>query len=101
MEVVSSDVTPNGGIANVKACEKAQRFMDILTEEARSSQDIYPQLTWEPFSAITDLMCGRIEQSNEKFKRCLNLARSHQQLLALPKICLLYAYSLAFQKKVG
>ena len=99
MEAFSS-ITPNDDVTNVNAYQKAQRFINTLTEEARSSHDISTLLLWETISAFTDLMCGRREQANEKFKRCLNLARSNQQLLVLPKICLNYAYALGYQMKL-
>ena len=100
LEATSSGITPNGVPANLNGFEKAQRFLDTLTDEGRSSHDFWQVLMYEPFSAMIDLMCGRREQSNEKFKRCLNLARSQQQLLYLPKICLFYSYSLVCQMKL-
>ena len=66
------------GAANKNDLEKSQRLLDKMIDERRNASDTMHVLRWEPISALIDLQCGRREQANEKFKRCLNLARTRQ-----------------------
>ena len=97
---LTSGIASPSDLANLDAFKNAQQYLDIYTEEERKSGDIFQELLLEPYSAFLDVICGRIEQANEKFERCLNLARSHQQYLLLPKICLIYALAIFLQKNV-
>lgn len=97
MEAVSSGVTANGIFNNRNASENARLGFELLVGLARESHDLTFELTWEAFNALMHQFLGNSEQSNQKFKLCLDQARSlkHERTAF---IYLLYTVSLLSQQ---
>ena len=98
-EALNSFNTHTAGVVNVNALEKAQNLFDKVTDGDRKAHTTRLDVMWESTSAFIDLLCGRREQANEKYKRCLNFARNQNRQL-FPKICLSYAFALLVQMKL-
>ena len=86
----------NDQFASFNVYENVAKLFDKLIEYSRKGHD-HSQEIWRGLcSAITNIHCGKFKESNEQFKRCLDLSRCHRQEL-VAKVCSCYTAGLFMQ----